>query len=183
MSNERPPQKPAPIVTTVTPAPNARMVEVVDRFGHTSSRSIGGTVVAMVTHTEYDREYVHGSGGDQFVPRHRLFALVAQSDNERIAELENELVHASEIARSSLEDTKALRKTLELEEVTQKDLESVIRSLNADLTDAKARYQRSQDAVTASSQSLRKLEDDLAKVKRHFGEKAYAEAIGKEGSS
>jgi len=181
MSTDEKPHPSTPVVTPVTSAPNARMVPAVDQYGHPAC-AFGGTVVAFVTHTTHDRENTYG-GNTVYVPRHRLFALVAASDNERIAELERQAIDADQDhqkARTALWDE---GRKIEALDKKLAEANARIGDLDKHLTIEKDRFASSQESVRASATSLRKLEGDLAKVKRHIGEKAFAEALAEKAKS
>lgn len=129
-----------------------------------------GRVVGLVQ--SIDSIYAYDNGQRSLVTHTKLWALVAKTDNETIATLTHTLEELRKSAREACSENGE----------AQRDLAALHKEHTAklkELQDTNVLKEQLARSCEREFERFRKVESDLAKVKKHFGEKAFAEALAK----
>lgn len=152
-------------------AKNAKLVELL-RNGQDQNYTTRHDIVALVR--TFERRNIgryDNLGREQFVYDERVWALVAQSDNERIATLEGERDRANKAAADAAHKLADERKMFERGAKEFADLKELCEAYKKDVA---ATHGNNNKLVEQN----RKLEGDIAKLRNALGELRMKEIIG-----
>lgn len=160
-----------PIVLLHAPAENCRIAQINFNTGYADLK---GKVVALIRTVEQKQVYDNNNHKYVYQQSEQFWALVATSDNEVMDELRNSLVLANQ--RSAVAERERHEALQPLQDAN-KSLTARLTAAEKVTTSQEARYEDSQASLARATKSLRAIEGDLAKVKRHIGEKSYNDAL------
>lgn len=147
------------------PPSGVKLMEVSHGFSFTP-----GPVLALIVQTDYESRYVQdprtGTSSNVYVPVERKWALVAVDKDEVVTDLKREI---AELRARVNEQDREIREF----NLTRNALDAA----TVDRDHWKKEHERLSQVSSADERRLRKLEGDLAKVKRHIGEKQFSEAL------
>lgn len=152
-------------------AKNAKLVELLDN-GQDRNYTTRHDIVALIR--TFERRNLgrwDSQGREQFVYDERVWALVAQSDNERIAVLEGERDRANKAAADAAHKLLDEKKTLERDAKEFANLKELCEAYKKDVDSARGNNVR-------LVEQNKKLEGDIAKLRKALGELRMKEIIG-----